>query len=162
MAPGRRRIGFAANATSLPLRMWRWRARPPSGNRSRPDSQLVGSPSQVHPRRSRRQGGRPTAGQSPIELELAAEAHDIEISADRYKTWRGRAEVGAGQPVALPEVRLEPATADWRFGRSRQGRAFSSMAAMSADTRSRPTSARARNMSRSCPKRDNSNARAGR
>ena len=48
-------------------------------------------------------------GKTPIELELAAGAHDIEISADRYKTWRGRAEVGAGQPVALPEVRLEPA-----------------------------------------------------
>jgi formylglycine-generating enzyme required for sulfatase activity len=48
-------------------------------------------------------------GKTPIELELAAGAHDIEISADRYKTWRGRADVGAGQPVVLPEVRLEPA-----------------------------------------------------
>ena len=52
--------------------------------------------------------GRPL-GKTPIEVELAAGAHDIEISADRYKTWRSRLEVGAGQPVALPEVRLEPA-----------------------------------------------------
>ncbi|MCK7466776.1 MAG: hypothetical protein MZU91_00580 [Desulfosudis oleivorans] len=28
---------------------------------------------------------------------------------DRFKSWQGRVEVGAGQPVALPEVRLEPA-----------------------------------------------------
>jgi len=52
--------------------------------------------------------GRPL-GKTPIELELAAGAHDIEISADRYKTWRDHMEVSAGQPVALPEVRLEPA-----------------------------------------------------
>jgi formylglycine-generating enzyme required for sulfatase activity len=52
--------------------------------------------------------GRPL-GKTPIELELAAGAHDVEISADRYKTWRDRVEVSAGQPVALPEVRLEPA-----------------------------------------------------
>ncbi|HSO62518.1 MAG TPA: SUMF1/EgtB/PvdO family nonheme iron enzyme [Desulfobacterales bacterium] len=52
--------------------------------------------------------GRPL-GRTPVELELAAGAHDIEISAERYKTWRGRVEVVAGQPVALPEVRLEPA-----------------------------------------------------
>ena len=52
--------------------------------------------------------GRPL-GQTPIELELAAGAHDVEISADRYKTWRDRVEVSAGQPVSLPEVRLEPA-----------------------------------------------------
>ena len=48
-------------------------------------------------------------GKTPIELELAAGVHDVEISADRYKTWRDRVEVGAGQSVALPEVRLEPA-----------------------------------------------------
>jgi formylglycine-generating enzyme required for sulfatase activity len=52
--------------------------------------------------------GRPL-GKTPIELELAAGAHDIEISADRHKPWRGRVEVNAGQPVTLPEVRLEPA-----------------------------------------------------
>jgi formylglycine-generating enzyme required for sulfatase activity len=52
--------------------------------------------------------GRPL-GKTPVELELAAGAHDIEISFDRFKTWRGRVEVGAGQPATLPEVRLEPA-----------------------------------------------------
>ena len=52
--------------------------------------------------------GRPL-GRTPTELELAAGTHDIEISAERYKTWRDRVEVVAGQPVALPEVRLEPA-----------------------------------------------------
>jgi formylglycine-generating enzyme required for sulfatase activity len=52
--------------------------------------------------------GRPL-GKTPVELELAAGAHDIEISLDRFKSWRGRVEVGAGQPVTLPEVRLEPA-----------------------------------------------------
>jgi formylglycine-generating enzyme required for sulfatase activity len=52
--------------------------------------------------------GRPL-GKTPIELELAAGAHDIEISSERYKTWRGRVEVIGGQPVTLPEVRLEPA-----------------------------------------------------
>ncbi|MCU0559167.1 MAG: SUMF1/EgtB/PvdO family nonheme iron enzyme [Desulfobacterales bacterium] len=52
--------------------------------------------------------GRPM-GKTPIELELAAGAHDIEVGLERFKTWRGRVEVGAGQPVALPEVRLEPA-----------------------------------------------------
>ena len=52
--------------------------------------------------------GRPL-GKTPVELELAAGLHNIEISLDRFKTWRGRVEVGAGQPVTLPEVRLEPA-----------------------------------------------------
>jgi hypothetical protein len=52
--------------------------------------------------------GRPL-GRTPIELELAAGAHDFEISAERYKIWQNRVEVVAGQPVALPEVRLEPA-----------------------------------------------------
>jgi formylglycine-generating enzyme required for sulfatase activity len=52
--------------------------------------------------------GRPQ-GRTPIELELAAGAHDIEISADRYKPWQGRVEVNAGRPLTLPEVRLEPA-----------------------------------------------------
>jgi formylglycine-generating enzyme required for sulfatase activity len=52
--------------------------------------------------------GRPS-GKTPTELEMAAGAHEIEIGAERFKTWRGRVEIGAGQPVALPEVRLEPA-----------------------------------------------------
>jgi formylglycine-generating enzyme required for sulfatase activity len=52
--------------------------------------------------------GRPL-GKTPVELELAAGSHEIEISADRHKTWRERIEVKAGQPVTLPEVRLVPA-----------------------------------------------------
>jgi formylglycine-generating enzyme required for sulfatase activity len=50
-----------------------------------------------------------TLGQTPLELELAAGSHEIEISADRHKPWRERIEVKAGQPITLPEVRLEPA-----------------------------------------------------
>jgi formylglycine-generating enzyme required for sulfatase activity len=52
--------------------------------------------------------GRPL-GKTPLELELETGAHDIEISADHFKTWRGRVEIRAGQPVTFPEVRLEPA-----------------------------------------------------
>jgi formylglycine-generating enzyme required for sulfatase activity len=48
-------------------------------------------------------------GQTPVELELAAGSHEVEISADRHKPWRERIEVKAGQPMMLPEVRLEPA-----------------------------------------------------
>jgi hypothetical protein len=48
-------------------------------------------------------------GQTPLDLELAAGAHEIELSADRRKPWRERIEVKAGQPLTLPAVRLEPA-----------------------------------------------------
>jgi formylglycine-generating enzyme required for sulfatase activity len=48
-------------------------------------------------------------GQTPLELELAAGSHEIEISAERHKPWRAHIEVKAGQPITLPEVRLEPA-----------------------------------------------------
>jgi formylglycine-generating enzyme required for sulfatase activity len=48
-------------------------------------------------------------GQTPIGLELAAGAHEVELSAERYKPWRDRIDVKAGQPLTLPEVRLEPA-----------------------------------------------------
>jgi formylglycine-generating enzyme required for sulfatase activity len=48
-------------------------------------------------------------GKTPVELELAAGSHEIEISADRHKPWRERIEVQAGQPMMLPVVRLEPA-----------------------------------------------------
>ncbi len=48
-------------------------------------------------------------GKTPIELELSAGTHAIEISAERHKSWRGLVEVVAGMPVTLPEVRLEPA-----------------------------------------------------
>ena len=50
-----------------------------------------------------------TLGKTPVELELAEGSHAIEISADRHKPWRERIEVKAGQPMMLPEVRLEPA-----------------------------------------------------
>jgi formylglycine-generating enzyme required for sulfatase activity len=48
-------------------------------------------------------------GQTPLELELTAGSHEIEISADRHKPWRERIEAKAGQPITLSEVRLEPA-----------------------------------------------------
>ncbi len=48
-------------------------------------------------------------GKTPIELELAAGVREIEISAERHKTWRSRLEVSAGSSMVLPEVRLEPA-----------------------------------------------------
>jgi formylglycine-generating enzyme required for sulfatase activity len=48
-------------------------------------------------------------GLTPVQFELAAGSHEIEISADRYKIWRERVEVQPGQPITLPEVRLVPA-----------------------------------------------------
>jgi formylglycine-generating enzyme required for sulfatase activity len=52
--------------------------------------------------------GRPL-GQTPLELELPAGPHEIELSADRHKPWRERIDVQAGRPLKLPAVRLEPA-----------------------------------------------------
>jgi formylglycine-generating enzyme required for sulfatase activity len=51
-----------------------------------------------------------TQGQTPLELELAAGSHEIEINAERHKPWRAHIEVEAGLPLTLPEVRLEPAS----------------------------------------------------
>jgi formylglycine-generating enzyme required for sulfatase activity len=48
-------------------------------------------------------------GKTPLEVELTAGGHEIEIGADRHKTWRSRVLVSAGRPIVLPEVRLEPA-----------------------------------------------------
>jgi len=42
-------------------------------------------------------------------LEIAAGSHEIEVTAERHKPWRERIEVKAGQPMMLPEVRLDPA-----------------------------------------------------
>jgi len=50
-----------------------------------------------------------TLGQTPVELEIAAGSHEIEVTAERHKPWRERIEVKAGQPMMLPEVRLDPA-----------------------------------------------------
>jgi formylglycine-generating enzyme required for sulfatase activity len=49
------------------------------------------------------------AGRTPLEMELASGPHEVVVSAEGRKPWRGRVEVAAGQPLALPEIRLEPA-----------------------------------------------------
>jgi formylglycine-generating enzyme required for sulfatase activity len=49
------------------------------------------------------------AGSTPLQVELAAGAHDVEVRAERHKPWRERIEVADDQPLALPEIRLEPA-----------------------------------------------------
>ncbi len=48
-------------------------------------------------------------GHTPIDLELADGVHEIEISAKGHKPRRERVEVVPGQPLLLPEVRLDPA-----------------------------------------------------
>jgi len=52
--------------------------------------------------------GKP-AGKTPLEMELAAGAHEIEVSAERHQSWRSRIDVAPNQPLVLPEIRLEPA-----------------------------------------------------
>lgn len=52
-------------------------------------------------------------GKTPLELELFPGTHRVEVSANRYKTWRTRLVVQANQPQALENIRLEPA--DGRF-----------------------------------------------
>jgi len=39
-----------------------------------------------------------TFGKTPVELELAAGSHEIEISADRHKPWRERIESRPASP----------------------------------------------------------------
>jgi formylglycine-generating enzyme required for sulfatase activity len=48
-------------------------------------------------------------GKTPIELDLFPGRHKVEISADRFKTWRTRLLVQANQPQTLENIRLEPA-----------------------------------------------------
>jgi formylglycine-generating enzyme required for sulfatase activity len=48
-------------------------------------------------------------GKTPLELDLFPGTHNVEISADRFKTWRTRLIVQANQPQALENIRLEPA-----------------------------------------------------
>jgi formylglycine-generating enzyme required for sulfatase activity len=48
-------------------------------------------------------------GQTPVHLEFRPGAYDLEIRADRYKTWRSRLVVKANQPRELAPVRLLPA-----------------------------------------------------
>jgi len=52
----------------------------------------------VPPRRGRvKVDGRPL-GKTPVELELAAGVHDIEISFDRFKAWRAAWRSAPGSP----------------------------------------------------------------
>jgi formylglycine-generating enzyme required for sulfatase activity len=48
-------------------------------------------------------------GKTPLELDLFPGRHKVEISADRFKTWRTRLVVKANQPQTLENIRLEPA-----------------------------------------------------
>ena len=52
--------------------------------------------------------GKPV-GKTPIELDLFPGSHKVEISADRFKTWRTRLVVQANHPQTLENIRLEPA-----------------------------------------------------
>ena len=48
-------------------------------------------------------------GQTPLELNLFPGTHELQISADRFKTWHTRLSVKANQPQVLDKIRLEPA-----------------------------------------------------
>jgi formylglycine-generating enzyme required for sulfatase activity len=52
--------------------------------------------------------GKPV-GKTPLELDLFPGTHKVEISANRFKTWRTRLVVQANQPKVLENIRLEPA-----------------------------------------------------
>jgi formylglycine-generating enzyme required for sulfatase activity len=52
--------------------------------------------------------GKPV-GKTPLELDLFPGSHKVEISADRFKTWRTQLVVQANQPQTLENIRLEPA-----------------------------------------------------
>jgi formylglycine-generating enzyme required for sulfatase activity len=49
------------------------------------------------------------AGQTPLKLDLFPGTYKLEISADRFKTWRTQLVVQANQPQVLDHIRLEPA-----------------------------------------------------
>jgi formylglycine-generating enzyme required for sulfatase activity len=52
--------------------------------------------------------GKPV-GRTPLTLELLAGDHDIELKAERFKSWRTRLAVKANYPQVLDPVRLQPA-----------------------------------------------------
>jgi len=52
--------------------------------------------------------GKPV-GSTPLTLELLAGDHEIELKAERFKSWRTRLAVEANHPQVLEPVRLQPA-----------------------------------------------------
>jgi len=48
-------------------------------------------------------------GETPLKIQLFPGTYSLEISADRYKTWRSRLEVKANQPQVLDPIQLGPA-----------------------------------------------------
>lgn len=48
-------------------------------------------------------------GQTPLKLDLFPGTYKLEISADRFKTWRTQLVVQADQPQVLDHIRLQPA-----------------------------------------------------
>ena len=48
-------------------------------------------------------------GQTPLNLELTAGTHELELRSSGYQTWRTQLAVGANQPQLLEEVILQPA-----------------------------------------------------
>jgi formylglycine-generating enzyme required for sulfatase activity len=49
------------------------------------------------------------AGSTPLTLELLAGDHEIELKAERFKSWRTHLKVEANHPQVLEPVRLQPA-----------------------------------------------------
>jgi len=48
-------------------------------------------------------------GRTPLELDLFPGTHELQLSADRFKTWSTHLSVEANQPLVLDKIRLEPA-----------------------------------------------------
>ena len=48
-------------------------------------------------------------GETPLKLQLLPGTHNLEIGADRYKSWRTELVVNANQPQVLDNIRLLPA-----------------------------------------------------
>ncbi len=55
--------------------------------------------------------GAENLGETPLTAELAAGRHAIRITASGYNPWRQEIDVVAGEPLVVPEARLEPADA---------------------------------------------------
>jgi formylglycine-generating enzyme required for sulfatase activity len=49
------------------------------------------------------------AGKTPLRIDLAAGTHQVEITAEGYKTWKTQLAVQPNQPQELDGIRLEPA-----------------------------------------------------
>ncbi len=54
--------------------------------------------------------GKP-AGKTPLHVQLSAGTYQIEVSANRHKTWTSELVVHPGQPQVLDNIRLQPADA---------------------------------------------------